>query len=168
MTMIRTCSILVATVALGATLSGCSKTTESTTATSSQAASSQAASSSASPSQATAAPGGDLMSLLPTPAGATAKGPDSIADNGIHVHYQVSGAPTEVMESFKKSLEGKGWDIATVVTSGGGYGGGATYTGTNGAAYGVFDGGGPSGTTYIDVCTWAAKPANPNCSRGDR
>lgn len=107
--------------------------------------------------------------MVPAPAGATMiKGPDSIPDNGIHFHYEVKGAPGEVMDAYKKELEAKGWDVTTVVTSGNGGGGGATYSGTNGAAYGVFDGGGPSAMTYIDVCTWAAKPANPNCNRGGR
>jgi hypothetical protein len=32
----------------------------------------------------------------------------------------------------------------------------------------VFDGGGYQSNTYIDVCTWPTKPANPNCRRGER
>jgi hypothetical protein len=92
-----------------------------------------------------------------------------IPDNGIHMHFQVNGSPNDVMNAYKTALEGKGWSVTTIVTSGGGGGGGgATYTGTNGDAYGVFDGGGFNTTTYIDVCTWPSKPSNPNCSRGDR
>ncbi|KAA0108865.1 hypothetical protein [Mycolicibacterium sp. P1-5] len=110
-----------------------------------------------------------LPSLVPTPAGnQTTKGPDSIPDNGIHLHYQVNGAPQDVLSAYKSALESKGWAVTTIVTSGGAGGGGATYTGTNGSAYGVFDGGGYNTTTYLDVCTWPAKPANPNCTRGDR
>lgn len=107
---------------------------------------------------------------MPTPADTQqTKGPDPIADNGIHMHYQVNGAPSDVMNAYKSALEGKGWQVTTIVTStGGGGGGGATYTGTHGDAYGVFDGGGFNTNTYIDVCTWPAKPANPNCNRGDR
>jgi hypothetical protein len=158
--MIRTFSTVTAVLAVGLTLSGCAKTTES--ATGSSTASATAASS---PAEKVPA---DLQSLLPAPAGATTKGPDSIADNGIHMHYEVKGAPGEVMDAYKQALENKGWEVNTVVTSGNGGGGGATYSGTNGAAYGVFDGGGPSEMTYIDVCTWAEKPTNPNCSRGGR
>ena len=51
--------------------------------------------------------------------------------------------------------------MTPVVTSAGG----ATYTGTHGDAYGVFDGGGYQNTTYLDVCAWPSKPANPNCWR---
>jgi len=169
--MIRACGAMTAVLAVAVTLSGCTKTTESPVA------SSTAASTAASSQSAPAAV--DLQSMVPTPAGTTvSKGPDSIGDNGIHLHYEVTGAPGEVMASYKKALEGKGWEVTTVEASDNGGGGsgsgsaisgsGATYTGTNGAAYGVFDGGGPSAMTYIDVCTWAAKPANPNCNRGGR
>ncbi|WP_431233058.1 hypothetical protein ACQ856_27755 [Mycolicibacterium psychrotolerans] len=110
-----------------------------------------------------------LPSLVPTPANSqTTKGPDNIADGGIHLYFQVNGSPTDVMTAYKASLEAKGWTVTTMVTSGGQGGGGATYTGTNGGAYGVFDGGGYSSNTYLDVCAWPTKPANPNCSRGDR
>ena len=111
----------------------------------------------------------ELPSLIPTPANnQLTKGPDNIPDNGIHLHYQVNGAPTDVMNAFKAALEGKGWALTTIVTSSGGGGGGATYTGAHGDAFGVFDGGGFNTSTYIDVCAWPSKPANPNCTRGDR
>ncbi|MEZ0357841.1 hypothetical protein CRM90_13935 [Mycobacterium sp. ENV421] len=110
-----------------------------------------------------------LPSLVPTPANSqTTKGPDNIADGGIHLYFQVTGSPTDVMTAYKAALEEKGWTVTTMVTSGGQGGGGATYTGTNGGAYGVFDGGGYSTNTYLDVCAWPTKPASPNCSRGDR
>ncbi|AFM15172.1 hypothetical protein Mycch_0349 [Mycolicibacterium chubuense NBB4] len=111
----------------------------------------------------------DLPALVPAPAGATATPtPDTIADNGIHLHYQVNGAPADVMNAYKSALKDKGWTVTTIVTSGGGGGGGATYTGTNGDSYGVFDGGGYGSTTYVDVCAWASKPDEPNCTRGAR
>lgn len=112
---------------------------------------------------------GQLPALVPTPANSQpAVGPDTIADNGIHLHFQVDGAPSDVMAAYRAALEAKGWAVTTIVTSGGAGGGGATYTGINGNAYGVFDGGGFNTTTYVDVCAWPAKPANPNCRRGDR
>ena len=46
--------------------------------------------------------------------------------------------------------------------------GGATHTGTNSDAYGVFDGGGYETTTYVNARTWPTLPANPNCSPSDR
>ncbi|CRZ13660.1 hypothetical protein [Mycolicibacterium neworleansense] len=122
------------------------------------------------PATTTAAAGGEsVVALLPTPADVQqTRGPDDIADGGIHLHYQVNGSPTDVMTAYKNALQNKGWTVTTIITSGGGGGGGATYTGTHGDAYGVFDGGGYDNTTYIDVCSWPAKPANPNCSRSDR
>jgi hypothetical protein len=107
-----------------------------------------------------------LPGLVPTPANTKdAKGPDSIADNGIHLQFEVNAAPSDAMAGFKAALTDKGWAVTTIVTSGGPGGGGATYTGTNGAAYGVFDGGGFNTTTFINVCVWPTKPADPNCTR---
>jgi hypothetical protein len=175
MTMMRntrkTSALAAVALALGLMASACSGSSESGTQKTSEAATSATSSSSAaatttSAGTATAAPGGtDLQSLLPTPPNSQqTKGPDNIADNGIHMYYQVNGSPTDVMNAYKTALEGKGWQVTTVVTSGGG----ATYTGANGEAYGVFDGGGYNATTYLDVCTWPTKPANPTCNRGDR
>lgn len=117
-----------------------------------------------------AAAGADLGALVPTPAGtAETRGPESIPGDGIHLHFRVDGGPAEVMNAFKSALQDKGWDVTTVVTSSSGSGGGgATYTGTNGNAYGVFDGGGYDAKTFVDVCAWPSKPADPNCTRGDR
>jgi hypothetical protein len=143
--------LTLAVVALGLPMSACN----------SSGSGGQAASSTSSTSAA------QLTSLIPTPANnQMTKGPDTIPDNGVHLHYQVNGAPGDVMNAFKTALQGKGWAVTTIVTSGGGGGGGATYTGTHDSAFAVFDGGGYNTTTYIDVCTWPAKPANPNCTRG--
>ncbi len=150
--------LVTAAMSVGLILSGCSRAAETSTAPASTKAAEQAP-----------AGGADLKTLVPTPANtATSKGPDSIADNGIHQYFQVNGVPSDVMAAFKTALEGKGWEVSTLVSSGGGEGGGggATYVGTHGDAYGVFDGGGYKTTTYIDVCTWPSKPANPNCQRG--
>ena len=149
--------ILTAAIGLGGTACSSSDSATKTTTASSSA------------TAASPVDGATLPTLVPAPAGTqTTKGPDSIADNGIHLYFQVTGAPTDVMNASKAALEGKGWALTTVVTSGGGGGGGATYTGTNGAAYGVFDGGGYQDKTYMDVCAWPSKPANPDCHRGDR
>lgn len=162
MAVIRTFSALAAAAAaVGIIASGCSPTNEeASTATTTEASASAAA---------TTAKAADLKSLVPTPANtAVTKGPDAIANDGAHLHFQVDGAPKEVMNAFKADLQRKGWDVTTIVTSlNGGAGGGATYTGTNGEAYGVFDGGGYQDKTWIDVCAWPSKPANPNCQRGD-
>lgn len=123
-------------------------------------------------SQAATAPvdSGELPSLIPVPANSEAKGPETIPNDGVHLHYKVNGAPNDVMQAYKTGLTDKGWAVTTIVSSGGGEGegGGATFTGTHGEAYGVFDGGGFANTTFIDVCAWTAKPADPNCSRGER
>ena len=151
-------AVMILTAAIGLAGTACSSSdsaTKTTTASSSAAAASPVDSAT-------------LPTLVPAPAGTqTTKGPDSIADNGIHLRYQVTGAPSDVMSAYKAALEGKGWAVTTVMTSGGGGGGGATYTGTNGAAYGVFDGGGYQDKTWVDVCAWPSKPADPNCVRGD-
>ncbi|SEA92343.1 MULTISPECIES: hypothetical protein [unclassified Mycobacterium] len=125
--------------------------------------------SSSSASTSTSAPApAELQALVPTPGGtAQTWGPDTIADNGIHLSFKVTGAPTEVVTAYKAALEGKGWAVTTIVSSDGGPGGGggATYTGTHGDSYAVFDGGGMGTETYLNVCAWPAKPAQPNCSR---
>jgi hypothetical protein len=151
-------SVMIVAAAIGLAGTACSSSDSApkTTAASSSAAASSTVDSAT------------LPTLVPAPAGTqTTKGPDSIADNGIHLRFQVGGAPTDVMNAYKAALGTKGWAVTTVVTSGGGGGGGATYTGTNGAAYGVFDGGGYQDKTWVDVCAWPAKPADPNCVRGD-
>ena len=110
-----------------------------------------------------------LRALLPAPTGTQrTDGPNTIADNGIHLFYAVGGAPADVMNAYKSALQKGGWTVTTIVSSSGGPGGGggATYTGTHGDNYGVFDGGGRDGTTYLNICTWPTKPTEPNCSRG--
>lgn len=151
----NTCALVALAVAVGLTASACNSSTESVAQTTTPAAAPAAV---------------DLQSLIPAPADTQqTKGPNQIADNGIHMFYQVNGAPNDVLNAYKTALEGKGWQVTTIVTSAGGSsGGGATYTGTHGDAYGVFDGGGFNTSTFIDVCTWPSKPANPNCSRSDR
>jgi len=107
-----------------------------------------------------------LPSLVPTPENSKgAPSPENIGDNGIHLHFEVNGSPKAVMDGYKAALTDKGWAVTTIVTSISEGGGGATYTGTNGAAYGVFDGGGFNTTTFVNVCVWPTKPADPNCTR---
>lgn len=153
---IRSFAVAAAVIGLA---SGCSSASDSGAKGSSSAAPTGTASA-ASPAQ--------LQALVPTPAGtAQTYGPDTIADNGIHLSFKVAAAPSDVVTAYKAALEGKGWTVTTIVSSVGGSdgGGGATYTGTHGDSYGVFDGGGFGKETYLNVCTWPAKPAQPNCSR---
>jgi hypothetical protein len=159
----RTTTCFFATLAIGLAATACSPASEKAEATTT------APPATTSVTTIAAGDGASLASLLPTPADVQqTKGPDDIADGGVHLHYQVNGSPNDVMTGYRNALQDKGWAVTTIVTSGGGGGGGATYTGTHGDAYGVFDGGGYANTTYIDVCSWPAKPANPNCNRGDR
>jgi hypothetical protein len=114
---------------------------------------------------ATAAPS-DLQALIPVPANTQrTDGPDNIQENGIHLHFLVNGSPSDVMGAYNGALGGKGWAVTVVSSGGGGGGGGSTYTGTNGATYGVFTGGGYGGTTDVDACAWPAKPSNTDCGR---
>lgn len=106
----------------------------------------------------------DLPSLVPTPTDTQqTDGPDSIRENGVHMHFQVNGAPGATMDSYKTALENKGWSVTVRNAGGGGRGGGATYTGTNNDAYGVFTGGGYGSTTDIDACVWPTKPSKTDC-----
>lgn len=106
----------------------------------------------------------DLQSLIPTPAGSQhVDGPDVVHDSGIHMHFLVGGSPMDAMNAYESQLERTGWSL-TVQNAGGGHGGGgATVTGTNGAAYGVFTGGGYASTTDVDACVWASKPVTTSC-----
>src|ERR1700761_542276 len=105
-----------------------------------------------------------LQSLIPTPANTQrADGPTSIPDSGIHMHFLVNGGGTDVLNTYKTALEGKGWAVTVVSSGGWGPSGGATYTGTQGNTYGVFGGGGNGSTTDVSACAWPSKPANPNC-----
>jgi hypothetical protein len=143
--------------------SGCSATAD-TGATSTSGGTSSAA---ASPTAAA----GQLQTLVPAPAGTNhTDGPGPLTDNGIHLHFAVDGPPADVMSAYKAALQAKGWTVTTIVSSSGGPngGGGATYTGTHGDNYGVFDGGGWGNSTYVNVCAWPAKPVEPNCSRSNQ
>lgn len=153
--------VLAAALILGLAVSGCARSTDAP-----PAATSAPPASSASPAGQAPSGADDLAALVPAPANTTTtKGPDPIADNGVHRYFEVNGAPTEVMNDFKTSLQGKGWELTPVSSRSGGErdGGGTTFIGTLGEAYGVFEGGGYQSTTYIDVCTWPQKPANPDC-----
>jgi hypothetical protein len=102
--------------------------------------------------------------LIPVPANAQrTDGPDSIQENGIHLHFQVNGAPTDVMGAYKTALQAKSWSLIVDSSSGGGGGGGATYTASNGNAFGLFSGGGWGSTTDIDACAWPSKPSDTSC-----
>lgn len=107
---------------------------------------------------------GALMALVPAPANtASTTGIDPISDNGFQRKFVVNGVPTRVMDAYKKALVRKGWQMSTITSADHGDGGGATLIGTKGAVFGVFDGGGYKNTTYLEVCVWPTRPANPNC-----
>lgn len=108
--------------------------------------------------------GAELQSLIPAPVGSQREdGPDSIQENGVHQHFLINGAPLDVMAAYKTALEGAGWTVTVERSGGDEGGGGATYTGTNKGAYGVFDGGGQGNTTDIDSCVWPSQPTNSQC-----
>ncbi len=110
-----------------------------------------------------------LQSLIPAPASTRiTDGPNSIADNGIHMHFLVNGPATNVLDAYKNALEAKGWTVTVANSSGWGGYGGATYTGTRGDTYGVFTGGGSGSATDVNACAWPSKPSNTNCGDGNR
>lgn len=107
--------------------------------------------------------------MIPIPANsARTDGPDPIQDNGIHLHFLVNGAPMDVLGAYKTALLGKNWSLIVDSSSGNGDGGTATYTASNGKAFGVFTGGGFGGTTDIAACAWPSNPSDNHCGRGNR
>lgn len=162
----NTYTLAAAAIAIGLVASACSSSPNSATKTSSPAtATSPATAMSPATSPATAT---QLQSLIPTPANTQrTDGPNSIPDNGIHLHFLVNGAANDVLNAYKTALQGKGWAVTVVASGGWGATGGATYTGTQGGTYGVFSGGGGrDNVTDINACAWPSKPANPNCGGG--
>ena len=157
----------VAVMAIGLVAAGCSGSPNSNTATSTTA--SQTITASVSQATTTTGAGPNLKSLMLTPVNTTrTDGPDSIHDNGIHLHFLVDGSPTDVMSAYKTALEGMNWSVSVVSSGGAGGGGGATFTGTSGNTYGVFSGGGYGGVTDVNACAWPSQPANPDCGHGNR
>lgn len=163
--MTRRAHVLAAAAgATGLVLAACSSSPNSNNATSATTTASQTITASVSQATTTTSSNTDLQSLIPVPANTQrTDGPDSVQENGTHLHFLVNGAPTDVMAAYKSALEGKSWAVTVAHSGGGGGGGGATYTGTNGNAYGVFDGGGYGSTTDIDACVWPSKPSDAAC-----
>jgi hypothetical protein len=158
-----------ATMAIGLVTAGCGSSPNSGTPTSASTTASQTITASVSQATTTSSTGTDLKSLIPTPENTTrTDGPDSIHDNGIHLHFLVNGSPTDVMNAYKPAIQGKSWSLIVDSSSGGGGGGGATYTATNGNTFGVFTGGGYGGMTDVDACAWPSRPANTDCGHGNR
>jgi hypothetical protein len=158
-----------AAMAIGLVAAACSSSPNSSTATSTSSTASQTITASVSQATTTAGAGTNLKSLIPTPVNtARTDGPDSIHDNGIHLHFLVNGSPTDVMSAYKTAIQGKSWSLIVDSSSGGGGGGGATYTASNGNTFGVFTGGGFGGMTDVDACAWPSQPANTDCGHGNR
>ena len=147
-------------------VAACSSSPHSSTATTTSTTASRTITTTVSQATTTTSAGPDLRSLMPTPANTTrTDGPDSIHDNGIHLHFLVNGSPLDVMSAYKTALQGKSWSLIVDSSSGGAGGGGATYTASNGTAFGVFTGGGYGSTTDVDACAWPAQPANADCGQ---
>jgi hypothetical protein len=154
----------VVAAAIGLLATACSSSPTSGNATSTSAAGSKTITASVSQATTTTSSNTDLQPLIPVPANAQrTDGPDSIQENGIHLHFLVNGAPMDVMGGYKTALQGKGWSVIVDSSSGGGGGGGATYTASNGNAFGLFSGGGWGSTTDIDACAWPSKPSDTSC-----
>ncbi len=160
----RTTYVLAAAaLAIGLATAGCTSSSDSGSGTTTTAGTgAQTTSTTAETTTATANAG--LQSLIPTPTGTKrTDGPDPVHDGGIHLHFEVNGAPTAVGDAYKAALQGKGWSVTVGHSGGGNGGGGFNYIGTNGDAYGTFGGGGYADTTDIQACVWPTKPANTNC-----
>jgi hypothetical protein len=156
-------AVAAALLAGGLVVAACGSSSDSSTKTVTETVSTSATSTASSTAASTTA-SADLQSLIPTPANTQrTDGPDSARENGIHLHFLVNGAPLEVMDAYKAALEGQGWSLTAERSGGGGGGGGATYTGTNGDAYGVFVGGGYGSNTDVNSCAWPSKPSKTNC-----
>lgn len=157
-----TTCLAAAAMAIGVVAAGCSSSPKSGTATSASPSSTETTTSSQTGTPTSSA--AELRKLIPTPLSTQrTDGPDSIQDNGIHLHFLVNGSPADVMSAYQTALQGMSWAVSVESSGGGGGGGGSTYTGTNGSNYGVFVGGGYGGRTDIDACAWPSKPSKTNC-----
>ena len=169
----NTYGLATVAMAIGLISTGCGSSSDSSTATETETVTASPAETATTdtaagtePSTPTTAAGAatDLQSLIPLPADTQqTDGPDSVQEDGAHMHFQVNGAPSATMDSYKTKLEGTGWSVTVRDAGGGGRGGGATYTGTNGDAYGVLTGGCYGSTTDIDACVWPTKPSKTDC-----
>ena len=111
--------------------------------------------------------GVDLQSLIPVPANTVkTDGPEAILDHGIHLHFLVNGSPLDVLAAYKAAIQAKSWSVIAESSSGKGGSGIATYTASNGAAFGTFTGGGMGSWADVDACAWPSKPANASCGHG--
>ncbi|SPM42151.1 hypothetical protein MNAB215_4370 [Mycobacterium numidiamassiliense] len=154
----------VVMAAIGLAAAGCGSSPNSGTTTSTSTTISKTVTASVSQATTTTGANTDLRPLIPVPPNtARTDGPDSIGENGIRLHFLVNGAPMDVMGAYKTALQQKNWSLIVDSSSGGSGGGGATYTATNGNAFGMFNGGGWGGTTDIDACAWPSKPSDTSC-----
>lgn len=154
----------VVMAAIGLAAAGCGSSPNSGTTTSTSTTISKTVTASVSQATTTTSANTDLRPLIPVPPNtARTDGPDPIGENGIRLHFLVNGAPMDVMGAYKTALQQKNWSLIVDSSSGGSGGGGATYTATNGNAFGVFDGGGWGSTTDIDACVWQSKPSDTSC-----
>ena len=110
-----------------------------------------------------AATGDDLLSGLPTPPNSQTLGTEAISAGGQQASYKTSAAPAAVVAAYKESLPQAGWTVTDAGGSGSSYGGGAGLQATNGPKYLSVNAGGPSGTTFVNVCVWPSKPKNDSC-----
>jgi hypothetical protein len=160
--------LAMAVLAMAVLASACSSSPNSSTASGTNSTSTGAATvSSQRTVTTTTGANSKLQALIPTPANTQrTDGPDPLQDDGIHTHFLVNGSPNDAMGAYKTTLEGQGWALTVESSGGSGGGGGATYTGTNGNAFGVFTGGGYGSTTDIDACAWPAKHSSDKCGHG--
>lgn len=156
-------AVAAALVALGMAVTACGSSSDSNDETS-ESRSAGDISTTAAAATTSATGGTELQSLIPAPADSQrADGPHAIQENGVHKRFLITGAPMDVMAAYKTALEGAGWTVTVERSGGDAGGGGATYTGTNDGAYGVFDGGGHGTTAAIDSCVWPSQPTNSQC-----
>lgn len=162
----KTPVVAAAAAALGLVAAACGNSSNSNTATptSTTASKTVTASVSQATTTATSSANTDLQALIPVPPNTQhTDGPEPIQENGIHLHFLVNGAPVGVMGAYKTALLGKNWSLILDSSSNGGSGGGATYTASNGNAFGFFNGGGWGNTVDIDACAWPTKPSDTSC-----
>lgn len=159
-------NIYAVAAAVGLLATACGGSPRSGTSTTTSGTSTKVVTTTVSQATTTTAAGADLRSLIPTPPNTNrTDGPDPVHDNGIHLHFYVNGSPADVMSAYKTALLGMKWTLIVDSTSGGTGSGGATYTASNGNAFGVFSGGGFGSTTDIDACAWPSEPIKKDCGR---
>jgi hypothetical protein len=104
-----------------------------------------------------------LLAGIPNPPNSKALGAGAISNGGQRASFTTSADPSAVIASYTQILPGSGWTVTGSGGAGSSNGGGAGLQATNGPRYLSINAGGPSGTTYVNICVWPSRPNDDRC-----